>query len=140
MSDPTTGGNDQHVQSFLESIEDEQRKADCSALVEMMQRITGHQPRLWNNSIIGFGSYHYKYESGREGDWFLTGCSPRKQHLSVYIIGGLSHHEEKLEKLGQYKRSKACLYIRALSDVKRDVLEEIISASVRITRETYPSE
>lgn len=121
---------------FLEKIEDEQKRNESFELLEMMKQITGEEPVMWGTSIIGFGNYHYKYASGREGDWFLVGFSPRKQNLSIYLTYGV----EKLkgiERLGKYKTGKACLYVKKLADVDRDVLQDLIATAVKKMIKTY---
>lgn len=126
--------------AYLDGLVDETKRADSSALLEMMERVTGEPPVMWGPSMIGFGRYHYKYDSGREGDFMLTGFAPRKQNLSVYIMPGFDTYEEELGKLGKHKTAKSCLYIRRLDDVDTDVLEAIVSDSVRLMRERYPAQ
>lgn len=104
--------------------------ADCAKLVEIMGRATGAEPRMWGPSIVGFGSYHYKYDSGREGDWFLTGFSPRKQALTLYIMAGFERYDDLMRRLGRHSTGKSCLYVRRLDDVDLDVLTELVQASV----------
>ena len=123
----------QSVTDFLNQVEHEQRKADSFEILEMMKEQTGIEPKMWGDSIIGFGDYRYKYASGREGDWFLVGFSPRKQNLTLYIMAGISQYPELLEKLGKHKTSKACLYINKLADVDKSVLKDIIKKSAEYT-------
>ena len=137
MAEVKTKENDASVTDFLNSVEDTQRREDSSAVLKMMQAITRCEPKMWGPSIIGFGNYHYKYKSGREGDWFLTGFSPRKQSLSLYIMSGFKRYPELLEKLGRYKTGKACLYIKRLEDIDLKVLKELIRASVKYMKTTY---
>ena len=118
------------VAKFLASIEDEKRRKDSRAVLKMMKEITGDKPEMWGPAIIGFGSYHYTYASGREGDWFLTGFSPRKQALTLYIMSGFSKYDALLKKLGKFKTGKACLYIKKLEDIHLPTLEELIRRSV----------
>ncbi len=125
---PNQGGG---VNDFIESIEHPKRKADSKELLKVFAEVLDEEPIMWGSSIIGYGSYHYKYPSGREGDWFLTGFSPRKQNLSVYIMAGFENYEELLNKLGKYKRGKSCLYINKLEDVNIDVLKQLIGESVK---------
>jgi hypothetical protein len=106
----------------------------------MMQEITHKQPKMWGDSIVGFGSYHYKYDSGHEGDYFITGVSPRKQNVTVYIMPGFSRYQPLMKKLGKYKTGKSCLYIKKLDDIDCDILKELISKSVDYMKETYPCE
>ena len=115
---------------FLDGIKDEKKREDSFAVLEMMKKITGEQPTMWGESMVWFGSYHYKYASGREGDWFLTGFSPRKQALTLYLMCGLEKQAALLKKLGKYKTGKSCLYIKKLEDVDTAVLKELIKGSV----------
>ena len=133
-----TQPNDKSVEQFLQALDDEQKQADSFQILEWMEEITGEAPEIWGDSIVGFGSYHYKYESGREGDWFLTGFSPRKKQLSLYIMSGFSRYEELLGQLGKHKTGKSCLYIKRLADVDPSVLQKLISESVAYMREKYP--
>ena len=118
------------VDKFLKSIDDDQRRDDCIAVAAMMQQITKSEPVMWGPSIIGFGRYHYKYDSGREGDWFLTGFSPRKQSLTLYIMAGFAQYDELMKNLGKHKSAKSCLYINRLSDIHLPTLEKLIQQSV----------
>jgi hypothetical protein len=118
------------VHDFLKAVENEKRKRDSFVILELMKKITKSEPSMWGSSIIGFGSYHYKYASGRENDWFLTGFSPRKQSLTLYIMNGFKRYDEILSRLGKYKTGKSCLYINNLEDVDTVVLEELIESSV----------
>ena len=123
--------NDGSVEGFLNSVADEQKREDCFEILKLMKQVTKETPKMWGSSIVGFGSYHYKGASGREGDWMLTGFSPRKQNLTLYIMGGFNLHKDLLEKLGKYKTSVGCLYIKKLDDVDRKVLKELVAESVR---------
>ncbi len=134
MAELKTKLNDGNVFDFLNSVENEQRKNDSFEMLRIMQEVVGEQPKMWGGSIIGFGSYHYKYASGREGDWMLTGFSPRKQSLTLYIMSGFKGYEDLLAKLGKYKTGKSCLYIKKLEQVDESVLRELISASVEYLR------
>ena len=135
MADLKTAPNEASVGDFIDSIEDNQRRADCKELMKLMREITGKRARMWGSSIVGFGTYHYKYATGREGDWFVVGFAPRKQALTLYIMAGFSRFDELLEKLGKFKTGKSCLYVKRLDDVDRDVLREMIAASVEhVTR------
>ena len=120
------------VEKFLEGIKDEQKRQDCYEILKIMKQATKSEPKMWGTSIIGFGDYHYVYESGREGDWFITGFSPRVQNLTLYIMGGFDG--ETLKKLGKYKTGKGCLYINKLEDVDLKVLNELITKSVKKSR------
>ncbi len=117
------------VTEFLNQVEHEQKRADSFAILEMMKAQTGLEPKMWGDSMIGFGEYHYKYASGHEGDIFLVGFSPRKQNLTLYVMAGINQHPELFERLGKHKTSKACLYINKLADVDTEVLQEIIKKS-----------
>jgi Domain of unknown function (DU1801) len=123
------------VAEFLARVPDEQRREDSHRLCAMMRDITGELPTLWGASIVGFGAYHYRYASGREGDSPLAGFSPRRQHVVIYLIGGFeSRHRRTLARLGPHKTGKGCLYIRRLDAVDRDALRELIDRSVRVRR------
>lgn len=104
-----------------------------------MSRATGEKPMMWGTTIVGFGTYHYKYDSGREGDWMLTGFSPRKQALTLYIMSGFDKYQELMDQLGTYKTGKSCLYVKRLSDINLNVLVELVQESVRYMRRQYPS-
>lgn len=138
MSENKTIQNDDSVNTFLESIENEVRKRDAFAALEMIKRITKLEPKMWGKSIIGFGNYHYKYDSGREGDFFRVGFSPRKTSMTFYIMAGFPKYESLLEKLGKHKLGKSCLYINNLDKVNMEVLEKIISTSFIKMNEKYP--
>lgn len=125
------------MSAFIGAIAEERRRRDCRALVRVMQEITGSKPRMWGSSIVGFGSYHYEYASGREGDWFLAGFSPRKTDLTLYLMPGLDGFEALLAKLGKHKTGKACLYIKSLEEVRLPVLTELVRRSVRRLRQLY---
>ena len=111
MAELKTKKNTASVEAFLQAIADETKRKDSFAILEMMKQATGSEPVMWGESIIGFGDAHYRYASGREGDWFLTGFSPRKQNLTLYIMSGFDEHDQMMQKLGRYKTGKACLYI-----------------------------
>lgn len=122
------------VEEYLAGRCGEDRQSDCAALLDLMGRVTGEKPVLWGSSIVGFGTYRYRYASGREGDWFLVGFTPRKSDLSIYIMAGFEKYEDLLSRLGKYKTGRSCLYIKRLSDVDMSVLEEIITDSVEHMR------
>ncbi|MBT3321033.1 MAG: DUF1801 domain-containing protein [Anaerolineae bacterium] len=136
MSENKTRPTDQSVANFLGSVENKTRRENGFALLEMMQEITGEDAVLWGSSIIGFGNYHYKYESGREGDMPLVGFSPRKQSMTLYIMPGFEHYEDLLEELGKHKIGKSCLYVNKLADVDEDVLRRLIKHSYEHMKET----
>lgn len=122
------------VSDFLASIDDEQKRADSQVVAQLMEAATGEPPKMWGPAIVGYGTYHYVYASGREGDWMLTGFSPRKTALTVYLMAGVERQTELLAKLGKYKTGKSCLYIKRLSDINLDVLREMIGVSVEQMR------
>ena len=129
MAELKTKPNDQSVEAFLDSVADEKKRRDSYAILHLMKEITGEEPRMWGTGIVGFGSYQYKYQSGREGDWFVVGFAPRKQNLTLYIMAGFKRYDQLMEKLGKYKTGKSCLYINKLDDVDRATLAELIRAS-----------
>ena len=131
MAEPKTKVNDASVKDFLDSIENEQIRKDCFEISKMMESVTKAKPKMWGASIVGFGSYHYIGKSGREGDWMLTGFSPRKQNLTLYLMGGFDTEKKLLEKLGKHKTSVGCLYIKKLADVDKNVLKQLVTASVK---------
>ena len=139
MSQNKTRPNTTSATSFLDSVEDEIQRRDSHTLNRIMKGITGEEPVMWGPSIIGFGSYHYKYDSGREGDMMLTGFSPRKQSLSLYIMAGFTKYEALLQKLGKHKTGKSCLYIKRLLEINVDVLKELIKASYNHYNHKYNS-
>jgi hypothetical protein len=122
-----TGGD---VQTFLKSVSDRKRKDDTLQVLALMKKLTGCESAMWGPSIVGFGDFRYRYANGTENDWFLTGFSPRKQSLTLYIMTGFAKYEEILENLGKYKTGKSCLYIKKVEDVDLAVLEQLISASI----------
>jgi hypothetical protein len=130
MAELKTKQNEQSVVDFLRAVPDQRKRDDSFAILELMKEVTGQEPKMWGDSIIGFGNYHYKYATGREGDWFLTGFSPRKQNLTLYIMSGFDEYEELLKKLGKFKTGKACLYVNKLEDVDLAVMRELIRKSV----------
>ncbi len=130
MSNPKTQRTKASVSAFLNAIPDPAKRRDAKAVDKLMREVSGEKPEMWGPSIVGYGSYHYKYASGREGDWMLTGFSPRKQALTLYIMSGLSKSGALLKKLGKHKTGKACLYIKSLEDVDFDVLRKLVEVSV----------
>jgi Domain of unknown function (DU1801) len=118
------------VEEFLNKIPDAGRREDCFTIAKLMKDITGSEPKMWGRSIVGFGSYHYKYASGREGDWPITGFSPRKQNLTLYIMAGFDGHDDLMKKLGKHSVGKSCLYIKRLSDIHLPTLKKLIRESV----------
>lgn len=130
MAELKTKKNTASVSEFIDSISDPVKRQDSYTILKMMEQITGAPAVMWGNAIVGFGDMHYKYASGREGDWMLVAFSPRKQNLTLYIMTGFDQHLEILARLGKYKTGKGCLYINRLSDVDLDVLHELIQESV----------
>lgn len=124
-------------ESYLAAIEDAGRRQDCTALAQLMARATGHPAVMWGTGIVGFGSYHYRYDSGREGDSCLTGFASRKGDISVYLMADFPQRDALLAQLGKHKMGKACLYIRKLSDVDASVLEQLVQGSVAQVKRTY---
>ena len=131
MAELKTKLNNASVTDFLNGIADEEKRADSFEILKLMQQVTKQEPKMWGSSIIGFGDYHYKYKSGREGDWFITGFSPRKQNLTLYVMGSYNPHTDLLKKLGKHKTGVGCLYINKLKDVDAKVLKELIKQSVK---------
>ncbi len=125
------------VTAFIAAIDDPQKRKDVKKIGAMMRRATGSRAKLWGPSIVGYGSYHYDYPSGQSGDWMLTGYSPRKQALTLYVMCGFEPFKPLMNKLGKYKTGKSCLYIKRLSDVDEAVLEELITKSVAEMRKRY---
>lgn len=137
MAENKTRPGKQSVAQFLNAIEDTQRRKDAKKVAAMMRKATGKRATLWGTSIVGFGKYHYKYASGREGDWALVGFSPRKQNLVVYIMPGFSEFPQLMKKLGKFKTGKSCLYLNKLDDVDEGVLEMLIERSVKVMQKRY---
>lgn len=137
MTENKTKPTTKSVSTFLNSVENKRRKADALVINEMMARITGEKPRMWGPTMVGFGEYHYKYDSGREGDLFLIGFSPRKANLVLYIMPGYGQFDDLMARLGKFKTGKSCLYINKLNDIDMDVLEELISKSVVWMKNKY---
>ena len=130
MAELKTKLNNASVDKFLKGVKDEQTRADCYQIIEMMNKATKAEPKMWGTSIIGFGNIHLKYESGRELDWFPIGFSPRKQNTTLYLMGGLEQ-KELLDKLGKYSTGKGCLYIKKLADVDIKVLNKLVTTSAK---------
>jgi hypothetical protein len=118
------------VEAFLNSVQDERKRQDSFAILELMKEVTDAEPEMWGTSIVGFGSYHYKYASGREGDWMLVGFSPRAQNLTLYIMSGFDEYDGLLGRLGKHSIGKSCLYIKRMEDVDKAVLKELVRKSV----------
>jgi hypothetical protein len=131
MAELKTKKTDASVEEFLRGIADPQQQEDSFTVLELMKEVTKAQPKMWGSSVIGFGNYRCKYDSGRELDWFLTGFSPRKGKLTLYIMSGLDDRDELLRKLGKYKTGKSCLYIKRLEDIDLPTLRKLVQRSVQ---------
>ncbi len=138
MSDMKTRETDASVAEFIAAVPHDGRREDAIAILELTERVSGYPPRMWGPSIIGFGSYHYRYESGREGDMCRIGFSPRKTSLALYLIPGFDGEKEALVRLGKHKTGKSCLYINRLTDVDMTVLEDMIQRALAYMDEKYP--
>ncbi len=137
MAENKTKPTMQSASRFINDIENKQKRSDVKKVAAMMRKATGKKAAMWGSAIVGYGQYHYKYASGREGDYMLVGFSPRKQALTIYIMTGFKKFEPLMKKLGKYKTGKSCLYINKLSDVDEHVLERLINGSVKSMREKY---
>lgn len=129
MAELKTKKTSASVDLFLQSIPNEKKRQDAYRILSLMQEVTGEEPAMWGSSMIGFGKYHYKYASGRAGEWFLTGFSPRKQNLTLYIMAGFDGYDQLLRNLGKFKTGKSCLYINKLEDVDLSILKELVRQS-----------
>ena len=137
MAELKTKLNNANVEKFLNSVPDSKKRNDSFAVLELMKKITKEEPKMWGTSIVGFGSYHYKYESGREGDMLITGFSQRKQNLTIYIMPGFERYTELMTKLGKHKTGKSCLYINRLEEVNLNVLKNLIKESFQYMMKRY---
>ncbi|MDX1508523.1 MAG: DUF1801 domain-containing protein [Woeseiaceae bacterium] len=137
MAELKTKPTQASVASFIDAVEDREQRADTKKICAMMRKATGKRAKMWGSSIIGFGTYEYSNTAGKQFEWPLTGVSPRKQALSVYIMPGFSRFQPLMKKLGKYKTGKSCLYIKRLSDVDEGVLQELIDASVKRMQQVY---
>ena len=127
------------VEEFFDAVAEENRGADCYAVLELMKDVSGEEPIMWGTSIVGFGSYHYVYDSGREGDAPLTGFSPRSKNLTLHIMAGFRRYDDLMNKLGKHKTGKSCLYINKLDDIDLDVLRELVHHSIEYMKQKYPN-
>lgn len=134
MAENKTQRNDGDVLAYLESVSNKRRREDSLIMLKLMAEVTGEPAEMWGTSIVGFGSYHYRYASGREGDMMLTGFAPRKQALTLYIMGGHERYDELMARLGKHRTGSSCVYINKLADVDLDVLRELIAESVDYMR------
>ena len=130
MAELKTRKNDASVLDFIQSVEHEKRRQDSLVILDLLKEITGEEPAMWGSNIVGFGSYHSKYATGREGDWFVVGFSPRKRNLTLYIMSGFEEYGALLAELGKFKTGKSCLYINKLEDISEPVLRELVQQSV----------
>ena len=137
MAENKTRPTKVRVSDFLNAVENPQRRSDAKNVAAMMRRVTGKQATMWGPAIVGYGKYHYKYDSGREGDFMMVGFSPRKQNLAVYIMPGFENFPDLMKKLGKYKTGKSCLYINKLDDVDEKVLEKLVSESLKLMKKKY---
>ena len=140
MAEPKMKENDNSVIDFIESVESEKKKADAYQLLDIFEEVTGYKAKMWGPSIIGFGSYHYKYASGHEGDAPLAGFSPRKAKISLYLAYESEEREKMLENFGKHTTGKACIYVNKLADIDIQVLKELIEQSVETYQNLYPNE
>lgn len=139
MAKIKTTRNEASVEAFLEGVANDKKRLDSFEILNLMREVTGLEPAMWGDSIVGFGSYRYKYASGHEGEWPLVGFSPRKQNLTLYIMPGFDHYDDLLQELGKFKIGKSCLYINKLEDVNREPLEELVRQSVQHMIDTNPT-
>ena len=137
MAELKTKKNDADVADFLNRIEDEKKRIDSWKIVTMLQEITGDEPAMWGDSIVGFGQYSYTYQSGHSGEWMIVGFSPRKQNLTVYIMSGFESYKELMKKLGKFKIGKSCLYLKKLDDIDIEVFRKLIKKSVEYMKNEY---
>lgn len=137
MTENKTKMTDVDPEAFIGAVEHPTRRADAITLLDLMRRVTGCEPKMWGPSIVGFGRYHYRYDSGREGDFMLTGFSPRKANLAIYVMPGYDELGDQLAELGKHRLGKSCLYINKLADVNLDVLEHIVADGVATMRREY---
>jgi hypothetical protein len=126
-----TKPNDTPVENFLNSIKEKDKRDDCFVLLELIKKTTKQEPKMWGKSLVGFGNYHYQYTSGRKGDWFVTGFSPRKQNMTVYFSAGFQNLVPLMKSLGNYKTGVGCLYFKKLADINMNVLKEMLKANLK---------
>lgn len=136
MAELKTQKNSASVTDFLDSVEDEEKRRDCYTILKLMKQVTKEEPSMWGDSIVGFGTYHYKSERSRqEGDWFITGFSPRKQNLTLYIMPGIGKYKELVDELGKCKTGGSCLYIKKLDDIDTAVLKQLVTTAYKNMKE-----
>ena len=136
MAELKTKPNHRSVEKFLNGVADEKRRRDCFAVLELLKQVTQQKPRMWGSSLVGFGRYRYKYASGHGGEWFLTGFSPRKRDITIYLMCGFSQHEALMKQLGKFKTGKSCLYIKSLEDIDLRIFKELVRLSVEEIRKS----
>ena len=137
MSELKTRPTALSVDAFIDAVDDEHKRTDCRVVAELMAEITGAEGVMWGSSIVGFGNYHYRYASGREGGFFEAGFSPRKRALTIYVMAGFAEYDDLLARLGKHTTGKSCLYVKRLADVDLDVLRELLTRSVAFIRAKY---
>ena len=137
MAELKTKKTSASVEAFLKRVADPQQREDCFTVLQMMKEATGLKPKMWGSSMVGFGSFHYKYPTGREGEWFITGFSPRKGNLSIHIMAGCARYGELLRKLGKHKTGVACLYVKQLTDIDLGVLKDLVKESFEHVCKSY---
>jgi len=140
MAEAKTKPTEKTVDSFIATVEDDKVRADCYTIINLMEKVTGEKPKMWGPAIVGFGKYTYKYESGRSGEICMTGFSPRKANITLYVLAGFPGQAELLQKLGKHKSGKGCLYIKKLDDINIDVLESLIKESIKFLKEKYSNQ
>ena len=140
MSEAKTKPTQRSVDSFIATVEDDKVRADCYTIINLMEKVTGESHKMWGPAIVGFGKYTYKYESGRSGEICMTGFSPRKANITLYVLAGFPGQAELLDKLGKHTSGKGCLYIKKLGDVNIDVLESLIKESIKFLKEKYSNQ
>ena len=137
MAEMKTKENNENVEKFLNTVEDISKRKDCFEIAELIKKASGFEPKMWGNAIVGFGRYHYKYESGREGDMCLIGFSPRKKNITLYIMAGIESQRDLLDELGKHKTSKGCLYINKLSDIDKNILTKRMKNAIAYLKSKY---
>ena len=140
MTELKTKQNESSVNDFIEKIEDPEKKKASKQIMKILETISKNKAKMWGDSIIGFGKYHYKYKSGREGDWMRIGFSPRKQNLTLYIMDGFEKYSELMEKLGKFKTGKSCLYIKKMQDIDINILKELVAESLLHMEKLFPNQ
>ncbi|MFN8254066.1 MAG: DUF1801 domain-containing protein [Bacteroidales bacterium] len=139
MAKNKTTENENSVTTFIEAVADENKRQDCKSLITLMKKITGEEPKMWGPAIVGFGSHHYKYESGREGDSPNVSFSPRASSIAIYLSGSFEKREELLQKFGKHKSDKGCIHIKTLADINQDIFKEMITRHLDHVKKLYPA-